>query len=104
MGTSINSEDPDEMPHYAAFHRVYTVTGKNNHQGKKCIMYCKIYLHSHTKNFFMYLGTIHNNLLILSCTSQLGIGFSSLFLSTFIIMLLYALTEYLMGCLLYLGP
>ena len=24
-GTLASSEDPDEMPHYAAFHRVYTV-------------------------------------------------------------------------------
>ena len=41
MGTFTNSEDPDEMPHDAAFHiRVYTVCyGKMDLQTKKTIFF-----------------------------------------------------------------
>ena len=35
MGTFINSEDPDEMPHYAAFHQgLYCLLGKKDLQTK----------------------------------------------------------------------
>ena len=36
MDTFINSEDPDEMPHYAAFHQgLYCLLGKKDLQTKK---------------------------------------------------------------------
>ena len=36
MDTFINSEDPDEMPHYAAFHQgLYCFLGKKDLQTKK---------------------------------------------------------------------
>ena len=36
MDTFINSEDPDEMPHYAAFYQgLYCLLGKKNLQNKK---------------------------------------------------------------------
>ena len=36
MDTFINSEDPDEMPHYAAFHQgLYCLLGKKDLQTKQ---------------------------------------------------------------------
>ena len=43
MGTFTNSEDPDEMPHIAAFYRVYTVCeDKKDLQSKKYNIFKKL--------------------------------------------------------------
>ena len=39
MDTFINSEDPDEMPHYAAFHQgLYCLLGKKDLQTIKTLL------------------------------------------------------------------
>ena len=39
MDTFINSEDSDEMPHYAAFHQgLYCLLGKKDLQTKKTLL------------------------------------------------------------------
>ena len=47
MGTFINSEDPDEMPHYAAFH-----------QGLYCLLGKKIFRQKQNKKKTLLLKTI----------------------------------------------
>ena len=66
MGTLTNSEDPDEMPHDAAFHQGLHCKGKNNSQGQKCIIIemaypcpLKIYNGHFHLDCFYFDGKIH---------------------------------------------
>ena len=67
MNTFINSEDPDEMPHYAAFHQgLYCLLGKKDLHTKK--------QHTHTtfKNYSLTPQGIYSGLSKVYCIKPEG--------------------------------
>ena len=65
MDTFINSEDPDEMPHYAAFHQgLYCLLGKKDLQTKKT--------NTTFKNYYLTPQGMYSGLSKVYCIKQEG--------------------------------